>query len=293
MFKPAGSAIRLILFLCAALLMPRMGAALSELLRPFPQDLSLLRRTHSEQRREMAYGDRNIMGYKYLRDSLAGVPELHFFPVARYRHYGMNANVIFDGLRTQVDDRMLVGIDLLQQDFVENHISQAKLISKRLQGVAEVTFWAFLTNFDYDEMTRVDLVYDKAQDQSDHAVRLTLLKSPQDREEIASWQWPLLKAGGKLDLRLDPPVKPFSFMRGSMPFMLVVETIGAQNRPVSVAGVAVSGVKVQLREYTLLDHDTNSFVAVKTSFLEQVNSSGPDAWRVYFESFKKAERPTV
>lgn len=278
------------LLITAALVLvsPRAMANLLEVMRPILADLVLLHEIPQEARNLKAYGDKNQLGYGYLRQIVDPIPENYFFPVTRYQNYTQDVHLFFPGNRNKIDSRMVVGIDIPEEDLTDKIIVPARKIQERQNENVSTSFWGFVTVDDYDSLTgfRLNFEFTPAPLQN---IRVSLLYSPRDSRMLQNWTWENIDVSQPLNLLLKEPFHDFSFSRGSLPFVVVIETIAADenSRGISVTGLEIIGIKVDLSGYAVIHRDLSCFTALRKDFLERINTEESEtAWKQYLESIR-------
>ncbi len=272
----------LILLLAAGglALTPQLFSQVYTLGTHLAKDLPHLLSTTEEQRRLEAYGDKNIMGYGYLKKVLEGIPDPYLFPLVKYQYYGMHANVVLPGNRNALDKRILVGIDLLPQDVSETIVSRARRVSEKYLGTSLVTGWGFITQWEYDLLTGA-LVYFKEPLPAKQSFKAIMLNSPSDHTQIGDWSWQNVPLKNPVKLTFDKPLKEV-YGRGSLPFAFVLENRGSEtDATAQVTQVEMLGVKAQIHGYTMIHEEGRCFMAIEDSFFNEILEKGPEEWRAY------------
>jgi hypothetical protein len=266
-------------------LYPVLARRLAEVTNHVWQDLHSLLTSTVEERKIHKYGDRDNIGYGYLRAVLNGIPDPHLFPVTRYQDFTRNAHLLFPELVTHIDDRLLVGIDLKSGDLTENDMAVATPVVRSIQPGRTTMLWTFATENDYDLMTGVTLSFPPPLAASPLSIRMTLFPSRLSRSPLGSWTLDRIPPAYHLSYKLAPPLRRFSFSRGSTPFALELEILTQDGTSaVQASSVTIVGVKVDLSDYTIVHRDGRCLTAVKTTFLTGSESHGTRSWRTYFET---------
>ena len=281
-----------VLLLGAALVFvsPRATASLLDLMRPLLADLAILHNMPQETRNLKAYGDRHQLGYGYLRQIVDPVPENDFFPVTRYQNYTQDVHLFFPGNRNKIDSRMVVGIDIPEEDLTDKIITPARKIREGQNESVSTSFWGFVTADDYDSLTGFRLNFESASAPLQN-IRISLLYSPRDSRMLQNWTWENIDVSQPINLLLEDSFRNFSFSRGSLPFVVVVETIAAyeKSRGISVTRLEIIGIKVDLSDYAVVHRDASCFTAFRKDFLAKITTDESEtAWRQYLESVRNA-----
>lgn len=270
------------------LLVPVAWGHFFEITRAFPENLRLLVSTDFEERKLQAYGTHELLGYGYLRKIVDPIPEEDLFPLTRYRHYTQDVHLFFPGHRYRIDDRILVGIDLPPQDLRPHLIGRALKFQDRLVGNRRLTTWQFVTAYDYDDLTGLLLEFMPPPIPSQN-LRITLRHSPRNPQILGQWIFRHITGGPTTEIKLDPPVRHFSFSRGALAFIVEIEQeVEAGLPPPAIAELGIIAIKVNLKNYETLHQEEQCFTALRKDFLQQIETQGPDSWRRYLEYLRNA-----
>jgi len=248
-------------------------------------NFKLLLTTNEEARRIKACGDLTNMGYGYLKRITDCIPDATIYPVTRHRNFYPWTHLLLPGRRDKADDRLLVGIDIDEADVREGMIVQA--IPAFRQAGSLMSVWAFMTDLDYDQMTGIQIEFETPPS-GPVTVQAALLRSKEDHSVLGEWTWPAVTAEKKIFFKLDPPVRHFSFGRGSTPFLLMLKLASDPSGAAvpSVGSVGIAGVKINLEGYTVIHTDARSFTAMRNDFLQQILSAGSGPWMDFLMKIK-------
>lgn len=274
-----------ILALSFLLLLPSLGHGLQALYGALPEDVFRFLTTSREQRRLAYLGTLTGTGYGYLKQIVTDIPDPHFFPITRYATYTKNAHLFFPFERNKIDSRLMVGIDLETKDLLEAPIVKAKDISNISPPFPGQTFWAFNTATDYDSLTgfQIHFTYGTAQIVDEITIALLTNFEKAAKPEF-TWQWQSVPIEKEIFLELPEQLNSFSFDRGHKPFGLVVRI--KSSIPVRPSQIIVQGIKINLKNYTLINKDQGCFTAIDTHFLEEIMRTNNQQWLHYLESIR-------
>lgn len=275
---------RCVLMAGFALLLPSFIYSLYNLYAPAPEDVFRFFSTTREQRRLAYYGNLSGTGYGYIKQIVQAIPEAKFFPVTRYSTYTQNAHLFFPFERKQIDSRMIVGINLTAHDLKESPIVQAKNISQNFPPRPNQTFWAFATSNDYDTLTgfRIKLGPSSAPIEK---ISIFLFTGPgKDGQPGFSWNWSSISSDSEIFLKLPEQLDSFSFDRGHKPFVIALSIHSSSL--IVPEQVVVYGIKVNLKNYTIINQIQSCFTAIDNKFLAQIRRSYNIPWLNYIESIR-------
>ncbi|MBI3306667.1 MAG: hypothetical protein HYZ84_02515 [Candidatus Omnitrophica bacterium] len=244
----------------------------------------LLSQTSFEDRYLLAYGDTTGLGYGYIRQIVDSIPDPDFFPVIRYQNYSHHIHLVLPGHRHTTDGRILIGIDIPDQDIKKNIIANAQRINQTADKT--ISLWTFVTGYDYESLTGFYLRLQPHQDNVPHPLKISLIDS-EGQKNLGEWTWDAANNQSEIYLELPQPLSGFSFNHGATPFLVKIKDLpGEGNPPLTFEEVNIEAVKIDLSSYTLLHHRGSSFTAVRTDFMDQIMRDGPEPWRQYLHSLK-------
>ncbi len=276
--------------LSALLLTPGLWVQMASSAIEFPKDIRFLLRFAREERKLLEYGNRNQVGYGYLRQIVEKIPDPEIFPVVRYPYYYLLAHILYPGNRNQIDPRILVGIDLSGKNLTEIKVADAVRVSKGKQPGRHDSAWIFMTQFEYDKMTALEIGFQEPFAPGLFLIRALLFHSLHDQTKLGEWAWERVALQNPLRLVLDKPLPNFSFTRGSLPFVLAVEAVPLEGGEApDISAIQILGVQVDLSGYTVVSRDQNCFTAVETKFLNQTLQQGPTPWREFIKQMVSLE----
>jgi hypothetical protein len=238
--------------------------------------------TTKEQRREIAY--RNI-GYVYVRDIVKHLPEPEIFPITRYPDFTKNVHLFLSENRYKIDKRILVGIDLSEEDHKPHPISaQVNRFKITKHGQREVTSWSFDTIFDYDDMTGFIIhVNDRIPNNQRLLLNVKIYSSIAESNPLRDCPITLdqpLKCR-KIKYTLPESIRYFSFSRGRTAFKIEIDA------PVSIdkyiEKIQILAVKVNLSDYTVVHRKDDNYTAIRSDFIKEMNSKHLSPWKRYLE----------
>jgi hypothetical protein len=222
-----------------------------------------------EQRRIDANGDCGTRGYGYLRRVIERLPDPTAVPLVRYHGYDAFGALVLPFERRHVDGRVLVGIDLRDEDMVEQLMA-----CRRLSAEGDVSSWLFRADSDIDTLLgfRID-----ARDVREPSVDVTLFDTPQRRHQLARWHLTIPPgANGQISLRPAETLKPFSVHNRSVGFLFDVERA-------AIRALDLLVIPVDARGYTTVHTDGGCTTAVRADLLADVHADdGP--WRAWIDS---------
>ncbi|RHX79541.1 hypothetical protein DLM77_11645 [Leptospira yasudae] len=243
------------------------------------QNLNMLSYTSLEQIKEAAYSH---IGYKYIREIVKTIPEKEIFPITRYQDYTKNAHLYLPEYRHNIDNRLLIGINLKENDTKESVISAAVY---RDEPLLNRKVWAFQTTDDYDTMTGIIFYFEESSKGTNNSIRLNLASDAQRANVIDSWNIRFNTSDPKYRFQLTRPIPNFSFSRGATDFILLIEG----DEPKRIKKIEILGIKVDLNNYKIIHRSDNNFLAVQKPFLKVVYEQNKAEWKNFIEAIKNVD----
>jgi hypothetical protein len=172
----------------------------------------------SEQRRLDAYGDCSARAYGYVTRVLANFPEPDAAPLVRYHGYDRFGALVLPFERKRVDDRVLVGVNLRDED-----LSEQVLACRRSTEDGEGA-WFVRADQDVDTLTGFQVDVGSSPTPRPAQLDITLYDTPQRRHDAGRWTFPVAAGtAGTITVRPDRPLKPFSVHNRSVGFLFDVK----------------------------------------------------------------------
>jgi len=223
----------------------------------------------AEQRRLDAYGDCGARGYGYINRVIAKLPEPDAAPLVRYHGYDRFGALVLPFERKRIDDRVLVGINLRDED-----LSEQVLVC---QKEADSTSWFVRADEDVDTLSGFRLDPGSTPTLQPSQIQVTLYDTPQRRHELAQWTLAIpAGAAGPIVLRPEQPLTPFSVHNRSVGFLFDVKGI-----PLARFDLLV--IPVDARRYVPVSSEGGCTTSVRADLETAVRArSGP--WRQWVES---------
>jgi hypothetical protein len=241
-----------------------------------------------ERRRMKAYGDCGNMGYGYVTDILHSYPRTDSRPIIRYEDYDRPLQLLLPGWRTKVDESVLIGIGISEDDFQERPIANAQRRHASQQNGTTLSRWTFQTAQDYELMSRVALSFAPHPLPLARAVELTLIESPTRNNVLGSW---IIQApAGQSEpysFVLPSPLRNFSKTRGATDFIFVAKETGES----ALESIQVFGAKVDGAGFITVSRRKNCFVAVQQALLSRARSNPHDPWAHFIETVRNVPLP--
>jgi hypothetical protein len=273
------------LLICAVLLAKPWVRQARNLGAGFEANLESLCTVAPEQRKRLAYGDRTDLGYGYVEEIVAGLPDPEHFPVTRYRDFTRNLHLLLPGHRRRIDSRMLIGIDLTDSDLREQTIAAARPLAGAISGAGQAaSIWTFQTGDDFDTLTGIRLRFARTERGLSPALQIRLLASPRRPDILGAWSAPPGTPDAQGWWTVPLRLQPFSFGRGRTDFALEIEAATDDGVPPKIEAVEIRGVKVDLADYRVVHRDGGCWTALRSDFLEELHASGRSDWQQYLRN---------
>jgi len=230
-----------------------------------------------EERRQETYGVCGARGYGYLNRVIQRLPDPHAVPLMRYHGYDRFGALALPFERHRVDERILIGINLRDQDVAEQSIA-----CRRLTENGDSSSWIVRADADIDALVGFRFELRPAQAVTSTRIGLVLYDTPQRRRQLAHWQVPITAgAAGPLTVHPDAMVAPFSVHNRSIGFLLEVT-----GHPLAALDLLV--IPVDMRRYVRVHTDGGCTTSVRADLLPEVRASrGP--WRDWIDSLEASQ----
>jgi hypothetical protein len=241
-----------------------------------------------EERRLKAYGDCGNMGYGYVTGILHSYPRSDSLPIIKYADFDRPLNLLLPGWRTQVDENVLIGIGISEQDFQECPISDAQRRDVSRKDGKTLSRWTFQTALDYQLMSRVDLFFGSRTPRTARTVALSLIESPTRNNVLGSWIIQVPPGQPEpYSFVLPSPVRDFSQTRGATDFIFLAEEAGES----SLENIRVYGSKVDGTGFVTVGRRESCFVAVQQELLSRIRGNPDDSWALFIEKVRNVPLP--
>jgi hypothetical protein len=280
-----------LLFTALYTLVPSALERISALAADTRTALQRVRSLSPAERKLAAYGDRTRFGYGYVKDILEGIPDKEVAPATRYSDYGRHPEILLSALRNRLDNRLLIGIDLSDQDLAESLIASTKqpcgpdsinrpAVTGRHPKLS--LCFTFQTGEDCDLLTRLVVRLERPL-LPDNLLQAELISSPLDSRSLGEWTGPS-RGANSIEVKLPKPLRDFSIGRGATDFIVRLSTsndTAAEMR--KLVGLDIYGVRVNVSDYIILNRDRKCFAAVQRSFLKKLQSRNDSRWLTYLK----------
>jgi len=239
--------------------------------------------TTEEQRKGRTYAS---YGYDYITYISSIIPDPQIFPVTRYINYSHNVEMLLPINVVKTDGKVLIGINLPEEDTKEGVITTAHRSEKQSDGTKD--YWAFNTIQDYDALTGFRFLMDDVRFVS--PIKITLFNDASEEKILGSW---IVEPDGKgnkdIVFTLPIKIKKFSFLRGSRDFIIVLEQM--KNADVNILNhieyIEVYGIKVNLEDYQIVHRSGRNFTALTHDFLRSIEKDDMKAWKQFLSQLEK------
>jgi hypothetical protein len=218
--------------------------------------------TTFEERKAAAYKELEYGYIKYIYDKL---PDKTIFPTTRYPLYLQNAKIHFSDELVITKD-IVLALNMDQKDFETNVIGNMDLV--------EGSTWSLKTYFDYDTFEGLSL---SAENCSADIIELkiTMYSTFKSTEPTTS----MIKSipcveNQPINVFLDEPIGEFSFGRGDSAFKFIIES----DFDTTWKKIEALGIKVNVKEYTLINKDGKNHTYLKNSFIDIIGDEDDEEW---------------
>jgi hypothetical protein len=228
-----------------------------------------------EQRRLDTYGECGARGYGYLNRVVEHLPDPHAVPLVRYHGVNRFGDLALPFERDRVDARVLVGINLRDQD-----VQEQPLGGRRLASSPGSSSWIVRPDTDLDALVGFRVTVRAAPAREPQSLRLVLFDSPLRGRQLGRWDVPIAPgaADGQMSVDAAASAQAFSFHNLSVGF--VVDVTGP---PLSALDLLV--IPVDTRRYSRVHTDGGCTTFVRADLLADVRAPrGP--WRDWLDSLR-------
>jgi hypothetical protein len=223
----------------------------------------------SEQRRLDAYGDCGARGYGYVSRVIAKLPEAEASPLIKYHGYDRFGALVLPFERKRIDDRILVGINLRDDDLAEQMVT--------CRPWSDAGSWFVRVDEDVDTLTGFRIDPGRAPTLQDAQLDVTLYDTPQRRHELARWTFEIpARTAGPITLRPEDQLKPFSVHNRSVGLLFDV-------KGVPLARFALLVIPVDTRRYVRVGRQGGCTTWVRGD-LEPAVRADDGPWRAWADS---------
>ncbi len=246
-------------------------------------NLKQIMQTSEGQRKGRVYAS---YGYDYITYITSIIPEPWIFPVTRYINYTHNIDILLPVNSRTIDRRVLIGIDIPDEDMKEAVITTAHRLVKQSDG--RVAYWTFNTIQDYDTLTGFHFLMNDAS--SVLPTKITLFKNSSETEILGSWMFePDKNEKDQTVYTLPVRLKNFSFNRGSEDFVIKLEQpeYTSTNMFSNIEYIGVNGVKVDLGDYQIVHRSGRNFTALTHDFLHTIEKDDMKAWKQFLSEVQQ------